>query len=763
MNGGIFGRKGVTIMELLIAVSVALFVLGTTLSIWTFFHKVWTAERYRSALRVDMMKGLETIRRDIRLSSGTYMLFYPTGGAVFTAISMPLAEADDDGLYSLDGENKIAWDKTVIYHVIVEAGVGKKLRRTVINSWNSGWGRQERYGQLANVASGTLAGDSYKDLIRTDLESFEISSSSPITDFYDESADAVCKKNVTFGHVQLGLGSHDIRFTVAGKNTSSSGYAFGIDNLKITPSGSVREAEYYISTFALPGMFNSNGFTASRVYGDKWGNGNYLEYAAMGSGDWIEITDGYDLWRNSSFEVASRDNVSLTGEEERVALDLPNAFDLPGYATDPEEVAWHAQQQTGANEIDGYANPSNPAGEADDPMVIRTLIKSQYLVLNREKDLIRIRFMTSSSAGSSLRIEKAYITRKNNAVGAENYDGLENDNPIPGEDAKEYHMHQQLFFRDTIEDFDGDGVTDDIVSGITILPSLPQGGEAWSEWTAFPLITADSVGNAVDYLVTYLVTVPAGGACKYWPGSSVNTYYLTGAGYDLADLEKAVGTPAWQGVYTPEGSTDEIFAVAEIDSWRKVGTVESQIFNTALDNPAYNTIRWSEYSPVGTAASVKARASDDENMSGAAEWETLSSGSPPAVAGRYVQSMAELSTVPYWEISGGGGKKSYEDYVNEQVSLASYEFPLYSGEFLVSGVTSVWVDDIEVDWPGKDRVCTISGDIAKRNDYGQVTVTVDGRELIKTLIVDMKASVDFFGRILQEENRLEIEPRNTSK
>ncbi len=70
---------------------------------------------------------------------------------------------------------------------------------------------------------------------------------------------------------------------------------------------------------------------------------------------------------------------------------------------------------------------------------------------------------------------------------------------------------------------------------------------------------------------------------------------------------------------------------------------------------------------------------------------------------------------------------------------------------------------MEIDWPGEDRICTLTADIAKKNDYGQAKITIDGTELIKVLSVHVSVSEEVKEVVVSEENYVEIEPRNTGK
>ncbi|MBL7072273.1 MAG: type II secretion system protein [Candidatus Omnitrophica bacterium] len=744
-------KKGFTLSEVVFAALISIMVIAAVLSIWVFTYRTWAGERVRTGLRTDLVKALETIKNDLRLSSLTHISFYPSGGEPYTAISMPVADLDGNGFFTLNANGKIDWDKTVIYHLFPAEGTQYTLRRTVFNSRDNSKTDVQRYVQMAAVVS-SGSGGSYTDTeFLKNVDVFEISSLAPVIDFYDVSATAVKANQVVFGWARLSPGDHTIRLEVTGKNAASSGYDLGVDNIRIEPSGSVREMEYYDSLFAPAGAFTANGGTAGRIYDSMWNNNNYLELASGGVGSYMEIVDYYDLWRESAFNSASLNNTERTGEEARVGLDVPEG-------EESGEITWFADTATGdAAQAghDGYVNPVDPLSAPPAAVVVRTVIDHSCIDIDPDEpddqvDIIRASFKSASSG--TLRIEKAYITRKSNDAAAEVYDGLENDSPA-AKTIQECHRHQQLFFKDP--------GTGNIVPDIVISSAQPQNGEAWSEWTAFPLVVRDGAGQDTDYFISFYISDVSQAECSYWQSADTQAYYLTGAG-----IENAAGTPVWGGTYAPDVSTD-VFVTASIDTGKKTGQVESQVFDTSLDSPAYKQLGWSENRPVGTNIEAKARSSGSLYMTGATDWDAVSgnASNPHALSigsGRYVQFFMDLATEPFWE--SAGSTLSYADYITAQIGLAfPYDFPETGSLPYITKTSSPWVDDVAIDWPGEDRICTITADIAKKNDYGQAKITIDGTELIKVLSVHVSVSEEVKEVVVSEENYVEIEPRNTGK
>ncbi|MFH1394948.1 MAG: hypothetical protein ABIH09_02190 [Candidatus Omnitrophota bacterium] len=762
-------KKGFTVTEVIFVAAISLMVIAAILSVWVFTYKTWAGENERTNLRIDVIKALETIKNDLRLSSLTYISFYPQDTEPYTAVSIPVADRDVNGLFTLDNSGKIDWDKTIIYHLVSTGGSKYTLRRTVFDPRDNTMNDTQRYSQMANVVSaGTGGGGSSTDMdFLENVDVFTISSLAPVIDFYCDSSTEVKENQVVFGWARLTPGDHTIRLEVTGKNSLSSGYNLGVDNLRIEPSGSVREMEYYNSAYAPGGAFTVSGGTATRIHDYLWNNDNYLKFSAGGTGSYIEINDYYDLWRESAFNNAALNNTERIEEETHVGLDIPED-------SEEGEITWFSDASTGdalQDGADGYANPLDPTSAPVVPYVIRIFIDHSYLDIDPDEisdkvDLIRVKFKTTLAG--TLRIERAYITRRSNGAAAAVYDGDINET-TGGKTIEEYHKHQELFFKDNTLDFDGDGSTTDIVKGITISPAVSSTGEVWSEWTAFPLVVRDAANSDVDYFITLYISNIAEADCKYWQSSSaVQSYYLSGNDYNSAQLFNAVGTPSWSTAYPLVNSSNDVFIIANIDTWRKTGSVESQVFDTTLTSPAYNQIQWSENRPSKTDIKFKARSSGSAYMTGALDWDVISaSGSNPGSlsigSGRYVQFLGELSAEPYWQCSASS--YGYDEYITDQIShpLQPYDFPEISGDPYVTVMSSPWVDDVQIDWPGADRICTLTADIAKKDDFGQAKVTVDGSDLVKVLSVHVTVSKDIDGRSIEEDNYIEVEPRNTGK
>ena len=108
---------------------------------------------------------------------------------------------------------------------------------------------------------------------------------------------------------------------------------------------------------------------------------------------------------------------------------------------------------------------------------------------------------------------------------------------------------------------------------------------------------------------------------------------------------------------------------------------------------------------------------------------------------------------------------TYAEYITSQLSDGNdYTFPESAGVPHITETASPEIDDVTVDWhPDSERVCAITGYVARKNDYGQAKITIDGEDIIKVLSVHVEASKDVQGRTIAEENYVDVQPRNTGK
>jgi len=554
--------------------------------------------------------------------------------------------------------------------------------------------------------------------------------------------------NVVFGSVLLENNAidpvHEFKFTVVSKNSASSGYDFGIDLLTINPSGCEREAEYYTVT----GM--------SEVNATGWSGNYYAEHSSTGVGDEVTYSLYYDAYMETNFYNTVRDNIVL--ETDHIHAQMADL-------TDGKMTVWQGRNEAGSEKAD-YNNTtiSPPDNEISmKNITVRNLIYQDNI--SHAGDLVRVAF--DSNTTKPLKILSAYIGEKTTDQNC---------------DAATY---TQLFF--TVDSTTGEIVDDDPSTGLPANTDiiaggvLPAGTTRYSNWTIFDIdITSDP---RKDYYITFHVADDDAQAfASYFAGTAsdvINSYLI----YDDANAyasqsdwssftpvdmsNSAIICPAELPVSTGPVCTASahVYANSSIDIWDGLGTVTSPIYDTKLSDPTYYQVSWDCNVPSNTAVSLKVRSSDDQNMTGATNWDSVSANtsSPAGISaigtGRYVQFRAELGSTAFsWTCI---------DHTGVSVDNATYRGGSNTcptcGMYLVTAIACPWVDDIVVSWPGADQMCEIGGYFTKKSNYGIIKLTVDGKELIKGLEAEAEVSEVFQGRTYDSSLKAELEPRNINK
>jgi hypothetical protein len=738
--------KGMTIPEILMSILIGTLVIGIVMSMWYFAYRNWTVENIRTRLRASLEIAMERIKEEVRLSSTTYTSLYDPGGGVnYQAISFPAATPDANGFFAKAGDY-IDWDKSVIYHTF-DPGTGLELRRTEFANNNIIlMDEPERYLQLVGVVTngdgsgGPNAGNATTDVILTNLASFSITPRAQNFDGYSPVAKR--SDNIEFGSIKLDPGNHDLKFEVVGKNPSSSGYEMGMDTLSITPSGCQREAEILLAAADSGGSHTTVGPDV------MWSGSVHTEYTSGAVGDYLTYRLYYDQWTESNFNNAVLDNAILF-------TTLP-AVKLPDF-TEGNKSGWQAEVEGGSPAGDATkADYNDGLGNALPltNMTIRTLISSGVTAGNlvTNHDAFRVKFDSHSSG--ALTITSAYIDERDMAL--MNQEAV--DPALLGPSGSETRI--QLYFTDGAEN---------VTPGVTI----PAGSSKYSNWAIFPIDVSK------DYFVTFHITATAAQSyVSYWPGTvaveppdDINSYILKGdhaseaswaayipyVGHDNVILPLPTNLPP--GRYM---SSKNVYAVAELEAWSKIGSVTSTIYDTKMADPSYSFAAWNEACPAGSDIIVFARSSDNANMS-AASWNAGSSINPHALTigtGRYAQFKADLSLTPFWTCNNHAGNITDVQY--KSIAAPVTTCPI-GGKLLNPDISNTLIDDVTLMWPGATAMCTISGYFAQKPDYGIIELTVDGDNLTKGLEFSTAVSESLGSVIYDASLTAEVEPRNTGK
>jgi hypothetical protein len=272
----------------------------------------------------------------------------------------------------------------------------------------------------------------------------------------------------------------------------------------------------------------------------------------------------------------------------------------------------------------------------------------------------------------------------------------------------------------------------------------------------------------------------------YWPGGSGNTNsYLH---YDIPPTDPA-GVAGWSPLPVdktaatvnppnelPQAApgdtctaTRNIYAVQEIEVYKKTGSVLSGIYDTQLTAPNYNNIGWTESIPTAagtTSADIEVYAGSDSapNMS-SASWDSPDSANPHPLSigsGRYAQLGAILYAVPYWECPSCGAEYTDTAYkLNPPASHLCSNAACSS--YLIPAVKRPQLDNVTIDWPGEAQLCNVDAYFTQKPDYGIIKLTVDGQELMREVQIDITVSDDFRGDPVEISLTAGVEPRNTGR
>lgn len=597
--------QGFTLLEMLFVT--ALLVVSVSAATVSYVY-VLRAERTHSVqneLDIDVRKTIESLRRDLRLSSVEEFVFYPEGAGPYTAISFPMGRDDDgDGLVELDADGRIIWDTTVVYHVWTSAP--EQLRITTFDPRDNSLTPAQRQAQLNSVVAtgnGSAAANGAHATTRVlfeNLVDWTIRATGAIFDGYSATPGLTSSKEL--GTAVLTDGYHQFKFNVIGKNPNSTGYKVGIDTLTVSPSFSPREAEAQLPALA------SSGTTPVRLYkpNGSW-SGNYiLSFPATAVGHSFTLSMENDRWEETNFLATA-----AKFEDTKVVFDMSGSpydftVQLKGMG-----YAWSLASQTG--DSTGVAPDASSLSGAAVRVLVRgsRMADGGWIDFNGQNAWVMFR-----GGGDSSRKLKVY-----NAFIAE---AVDPDNPAT---AMNYKV----------------GTAKAITFG-----GSSTGTFTYQQWS-------DMINLYVEkdksYLVSFLVSSPAevlGYAWKWTAAptaSGVKSCYLIPVA--AAPGEAALLDPNWSARADVVGS-DAAYGVEFLyAAYPTNGVFTSQIFDTHQTAPAYRTVGWNIANTSGSAVTMKLRTGDQPDLSDAAAFSNLTAvaaGTVSPGARRYAQFQAKLQS-----------------------------------------------------------------------------------------------------------------------
>ncbi len=592
-------KAGLSLIEVVAAIVLLVIGLGLTVTGYMFSLNNTNQADVQDELDIDVQLALEHLKKDLRLSSLDEIFYYPEGPGPYQAISFPVAkDSDGDGLLEMDTDGTIIWDDTVIYHI--RPTTPNQLVKTTFSPRAdlSDAQRQTQLDTVVDTGYGTSAanGDnSSSSVLFANLLNWNIT---PEAGRFDAYAAEEARQQVSLGYCLLDTGSHSFNFEVIEKNSASSGYKIGIDQLSVSPSYSAREAETQT-------VSSQSGATATAEYreGGSW-NGNYqLVFPATQTGNNFTLSMENDRWEETNFRGQGYECNDTT-----VVFDLDLSPKDYVVQLEGNDYTWEAELQTGSQPSD------SPAGLMKN-WCVRMLQKGSELADNGNwfaynGRKCRLKFDASSNG-------KFDIT-----------------NVFIGESASTTNASL---------DFNEATVKAVKFNGNTGSPVAQAGASIVSDWVDFEidkdknyLVSYRIVNNAdkchpaiwvdsrdSDAMTCMVVTNGSGATAK-------DKTWSDRPGIDPFSMKGVIGLSAIEATYPAEG------------------TYVSPIFDTRLDAPQYQNLDWNAEVPSGTALSLKVRTGDLSDLSDTGDWSTLTAHTSPcaisAAYKRYVQFQATLTS-----------------------------------------------------------------------------------------------------------------------
>lgn len=600
-------KQGFTLLEVMASITLLVLAMAMALTGYMFSLKNINQSDVQNELDIDVQLAIERLKVDLRLSSLDSMFYYPSGAGPYEALSFSMANDNDgDGVLEQDDEGNILWDETVIYHI--RPTTPNQLVRTTFNPRDNSLTDAQRQAQLESVVSygdGTStynSGNAVSDVIFENLLNWKIN---PKAGWFDAYSPVLSRDSSSLGYILLDPGDHEFTFKVISKNSSSSGYKIGIDQLFVSPSYSEREAEAQ-----LPVTAQSGATVASQYMPGDWKGNYHLTFPATQEGNSFTLTLDNDRWEETNF-----DGVGYLASNTTVRFDTslsPSNFSVQLSGMD---TAWSANAQT----TDLYGN--NTASNQMHNWAMRTILKGSDLAENGgwidyNGRKCKVSFM--ASATNHLAIHRAYI----------------------GESASSTNLNMN--YRSTS----------------AVYPITFSGSSAVGIW-AGTSVESDWVNLSIDrdknYVIAYSIyNNPDIDAPKQWLDMAVS---ITNRSEWTTQIAKGVGdiilnSQNWSGQGFTIDPTNRIFGLESVYvSYPETGEYTSQIFDTHLSQPQYGDIEWDADDSSGTTSlSLKVRTGSQPDLSDASDWDLISESSvnPHSVGAsynkRYIQFKALLGS-----------------------------------------------------------------------------------------------------------------------
>ncbi|HAL92414.1 MAG TPA: hypothetical protein DCM68_05250 [Verrucomicrobia bacterium] len=594
-------RSGFTIVEVMVAAVLLGLVLTASTSSLVFVLRNERIAAAQADLDLDASLLVERLRADLWRTSRSEILLYPPGDGPYQAISFPVVHGTNPIIRdAITGQ--IPWDATIVYHKELAPS---QVLRTEIPSYDPDPSARE--SQLADVvtAGSTYTADSAttRVLIKNPVQ-WELNVNGTGFDAYSS---APSRGSIRMGRAMLEDGDNEIQFRVSGQNSASSGYRLGVDTLAVTASGLPREGEWQTLTATGAGPVPIIENLGSN---DLWSGNSRLGFPATAEGNAFTMLMENDRWEERNFfgdgmkyTDVVRDFIAPSGEPFSYALRLA------GNGTN-----WLATDQARCSSL----TPSNLPTTTS--MAVRVFLRGSDITEDFDGGWI-------TASGSNIwarfdgrmKINEAFIAEANTS-------------------ASNLYMD---YLPATRQDFLFGG------SSSTEINWLP----AWGNGIKISDKTAFTIDKDKSYIVgihfsqrsswlsatTNLVTRIAMAGPDAGPNPSC-FYIMEGTEADQDEV-------AWSSRGDVVATTNIWVLTALRAGYASEGIYVSQIIDTQLDNPAYESFDWTALATNNSAIELKVRAGAVNNLSDADDWSIVplaQAGLPPGIYGRYAQVQARL-------------------------------------------------------------------------------------------------------------------------
>ncbi len=215
---------------------------------------------------------------------------------------------------------------------------------------------------------------------------------------------------------------------------------------------------------------------------------------------------------------------------------------------------------------------------------------------------------------------------------------------------------------------------------------------------------------------------------------------------DLNSLWREIATTN-PVAYTNGVASSEMIAISQLEvGYPEEAVYRSGIFDTGMDAPHYNKLNWThvEKFSEGGDVDIRVRSSDRSDMADLtdADWQD-----------------ARFGDDGHFQSNQGNGLDSLpkKRYVQYEALLRCFQSAAHTND------ASAILRDVTIDWPGPTGLVDLMVDFGKGPDCGVVKATVDGRDLMKGVSMDMEIFKQGRLKLHSAQGTLEVRPLNTGK